>query len=57
MHRPEVQERWPEVSGLTAWPPEWPSHGIGTTLIRAAEAPAAQCGHRRIGLFLVRVAL
>lgn len=47
---PEVQERCPELSGLTVWPPERQSHGIGTTLIRTAEALAAQRGHHRIGL-------
>jgi GNAT superfamily N-acetyltransferase len=50
---PEVRQRFPdcpEISGLTVWPPERRSHGIGTMLIRAAEALAAQHGHGRIGL-------
>jgi RimJ/RimL family protein N-acetyltransferase len=49
----EVQQRFPgcpEISGLTVWPPERQSKGVGTALIRAAEALAVQRGHHRIGL-------
>jgi GNAT superfamily N-acetyltransferase len=49
----EVRERFPdcpEVNGLTVWPPERRSQGIGTTLIRAVEALAVQRGRREIGM-------
>lgn len=49
----EVHERYPdcpELNGLAVWPPERQSHGIGTAIIHAAEARAAERGYRRIGL-------
>ncbi|MET7338527.1 GNAT family N-acetyltransferase [Nonomuraea sp. NPDC005650] len=49
----EVRERYancPELNGLAVWPPERQSHGIGTAIIHAAEATAAQRGDHHIGL-------
>jgi ribosomal protein S18 acetylase RimI-like enzyme len=49
----EVHERHPdcpELNGLAVWPPERRSHGIGTAIIRAAEALAGQRGYHQIGL-------
>jgi GNAT superfamily N-acetyltransferase len=50
---PEVAARFPdcpEVNGLTVWPPERRSRGVGTAIIRVAEARVAHRGHRLIGL-------
>jgi GNAT superfamily N-acetyltransferase len=50
---PEVRDRFPhcpEVNGLTVWPPERRSRGVGTTIIRAAETRAIQRGYQQIGL-------
>ncbi|MEV0399696.1 GNAT family N-acetyltransferase [Actinoallomurus sp. NPDC050550] len=49
----EVRRRYadcPELGGLGVWPPELRSRGIGTALIRAAEARVRERGHRMIGL-------
>ncbi|GAA3235861.1 GNAT family N-acetyltransferase [Nonomuraea helvata] len=49
----EVHERYPdcpELNGLAVWPPDRQSQGIGTTIIQAAEAIAAQRGNHYIGL-------
>ncbi|WP_281172119.1 GNAT family N-acetyltransferase [Amycolatopsis benzoatilytica] len=40
----------PELNGLGVWPPERRSHGIGTAILRAAEAHVQRRGYRRIGL-------
>jgi RimJ/RimL family protein N-acetyltransferase len=45
-----VHPRCPEVNGLSVWPPELRSRGIGTALLRAAEKRARQRGHKQIGL-------
>jgi GNAT superfamily N-acetyltransferase len=50
---PEVTQRFPrcpELNGLQVWPAERQSHGIGTAIIRAAEARARERGYRQIGL-------
>ncbi|MFI9836176.1 GNAT family N-acetyltransferase [Nonomuraea sp. NPDC051941] len=49
----EAHERYPdcpELNGLSVWPPQRQSHGIGTAIIHATEALAAQRGYRHIGL-------
>ncbi|WP_433180944.1 GNAT family N-acetyltransferase [Actinoallomurus sp. CA-150999] len=49
----EVRRRYadcPELGGLGVWPPELRSRGIGTALIRAAEARVRERGHGMIGL-------
>jgi ribosomal protein S18 acetylase RimI-like enzyme len=38
------------LNGLQVWPAERQSHGIGTAIIRAAEARARERGYRQIGL-------
>nr|WP_296074392.1 GNAT family N-acetyltransferase [uncultured Actinoplanes sp.] len=48
-----VRQRFPgcpEFSGLIVWPAERRSRGVGTTLIRAAEARVRRRGHRWIGM-------
>ncbi|GAA1706463.1 hypothetical protein GCM10009765_64880 [Fodinicola feengrottensis] len=50
---PEVLRRFPdcpEINGLTIWPAEHRSQGIGSQFIRAAEALAVERGFDRIGL-------
>ncbi|MFC6017492.1 GNAT family N-acetyltransferase [Plantactinospora solaniradicis] len=50
---PEVRRRYPgcpELNGLTVWPPERQSRGIGTALVREAENIARQRGRRQLGL-------
>jgi hypothetical protein len=50
---PEVSQRFsncPELNGLGVWPPEHRSQGIGSTVVRAAEAHVRCRGYRQIGL-------
>ncbi|MFE9457436.1 GNAT family N-acetyltransferase [Streptomyces californicus] len=50
---PEVRARFPdcpELNGLSIWPPELRSRGIGSALIAAAEERVRAAGHARIGL-------
>ncbi|WP_345469390.1 GNAT family N-acetyltransferase [Actinoallomurus oryzae] len=49
----EVQAAYPgcpEVNGLSVWPPELRSQGIGTALLRAAEQRVREHGDALIGL-------
>ncbi len=50
---PEVRARFPgcpELNGLSVWPPELRSRGIGSALIAAAEERVRAAGHTLIGL-------
>ncbi len=50
---PEVRARFPgcpELNGLSVWPPELRSRGIGSALIAAAEERVRAAGHPLIGL-------
>jgi RimJ/RimL family protein N-acetyltransferase len=50
---PEVTQRYsrcPELNGLAVWPAELQSQGIGTAVVRAAEARAHERGYHQIGL-------
>jgi GNAT superfamily N-acetyltransferase len=50
---PEVRQRYPscpELNGLEVWPAELRSQGIGTALVRTAEALARQRGYHQLGL-------
>ncbi|MFI1186862.1 GNAT family N-acetyltransferase [Streptomyces californicus] len=50
---PEVRARFPdcpELNGLSIWPPELRSRGIGSALIMAAEERVRAAGHTLIGL-------
>lgn len=50
---PEVNRRYPhcpEINGLAVFPPELRSKGIGTTIVRTAEALVRQRGYHQIGL-------
>ena len=50
---PEIQEqlgRCPEINGLQVWPEHLQSHGVGTSLVAAAEDLARRRGETQIGL-------
>ncbi|GGQ01621.1 hypothetical protein GCM10010266_26400 [Streptomyces griseomycini] len=40
----------PEINGLGVWPERLRSRGIGSALLRRAEAPARERGHTAVGL-------
>lgn len=40
----------PEINGLTVWPPEMQSQGIGRKLITKAEEMAKERGYKQIGM-------
>ncbi|OHV46523.1 acetyltransferase [Parafrankia colletiae] len=46
----QIYSRCPELNGLDVWPAERQSQGIGTAVIRAAEARTYDRGYHQIGL-------